>query len=96
MRTDGSDMGTLIERLVARGMPMKPSDDVLFDTAVDAALWCAVSRSLDEMMAGARVEVEPTRTSDRFRAVEAVDRASRGWESPWGRGVRAGTSSARR
>ena len=67
-------MRTLIERLVKSGNAYVAEDHVLFSRAVDARLRPAVERPLDEMIAGARVEVAPYKKRPAgFRAVEAVE-----------------------
>ena len=55
-----AEMRTLIERLVASGNAYVAEDNVLFQRAVDAGLRRSCRRRpLDEMIAGARVEVAP-------------------------------------
>ena len=59
-RTDGrEDMVSLIEALVARGHAYVAADHVLFDVASMPDYGKLSNRSLDEMEAGARVEVAP-------------------------------------
>jgi len=53
------EMKTLIERLVAAGNAYVADDHVLFDVASMPDYGKLARRSLDEMLAGARVEVAP-------------------------------------
>ncbi len=52
-------MAVMIERLIARGHAYVAEDHVLFDVASDPEYGHLSRRSLDEMRAGARVEVAP-------------------------------------
>jgi cysteinyl-tRNA synthetase len=58
-REDGRDMISLIETLVTRGNAYVAEDHVLFDVASMPDYGKLSNRSLDEMEAGARVEVAP-------------------------------------
>jgi cysteinyl-tRNA synthetase len=53
------EMKTLIERMIAHGCAYVASDHVLFDVKKMADYGALSKRSLDEMIAGARVEVAP-------------------------------------
>ena len=73
-------MRLMIERLIARGVAYVAEDHVLFSPAAMDALPGAprygalARRSLDEMLAGARVDVAPLQARpDGFRAVEALE-----------------------
>ena len=96
-----AEMKTLIERLVAAGHAYVAEEHVLFSVPSMPDYGRLSKRSLDEMIAGARVEVAPyKRDADGLRAVEAVEAgraglavAVRASRRPAGR---AGTSSARR
>ena len=82
-----AQMIAMIERLIAGGHAYAAEGHVLFDVSSKADYGKLSRRSLDEMIAGARVEVAPyKKNAGRFRAVEAVDAAQPGWDSPWGRG----------
>ena len=60
---------------------------VLFDVPSMPAYGKLSKRPLDEMIAGARVEVAPyKRGADGFCFVEAFGAGEPGWDSPWGRG----------
>src|SRR3569833_4481882 len=87
------EMRALIERLVARGVAYVAQDHVLFSPVAMDALPGAprygalARRSLDEMLAGARVEVAPYKRDPMdFVLWKPSDIALPGWESPWGRG----------
>jgi cysteinyl-tRNA synthetase len=53
------EMKVLIERMIAHGCAYVAADHVLFDVKKMAAYGALSKRSLDEMVAGARVEVAP-------------------------------------
>ena len=90
-------MVTLIRQLIARGHAYEAGGEVLFDTQSMPDYGALSGRKLDEQQAGARVAVDAhKKTSDRFRAVEAIV----GRTNPAGKvrgagAVRAGTSNAR-
>ncbi len=58
-----AEMKALIERLIERGHAYVAADHVLFDVSSDPAYGSLSRRSLDEMEAGARVEVAPYKKS---------------------------------
>ena len=79
------EMKTLIERLVASGNAYVAEDHVLFSVPSMPDYGKLSKRSLDEMIAGARVDVAPyKRDDDGFRAVEALEGRRAGWPSPSG------------
>ena len=68
------EMKTLIERLVKSGHAYVAEDHVLFHVPSMKDYGRLSNRSLDEMIAGARVEVAPYQEgSDGFRVVEAIE-----------------------
>jgi cysteinyl-tRNA synthetase len=70
---------------------------VLFDTQAFPDYGKLSGRSLDEMIAGARVEVAPyKRHAADFVLWKPSKPGEPVWESPWGPAGPAGTSSARR
>ena len=96
-----AEMKTLIERLVASGHAYVAEEHVLFSVPSMQDYGKLSNRPLDEMIAGARVDVAPyKRDADGFRAVEAVEagRAGLAVALPASRrpAARAGTSNARR
>lgn len=54
-----AEMRTIIERLIANGNAYVEQDHVLFSVASDKKYGILARRSLDEMLAGARVDVAP-------------------------------------
>ena len=93
-----AEMIAMIEQLIAAGHAYAAEGHVLFDVSSKADYGKLARRSLDEMIAGARVEVAPyKKNADGFRAVEAVGRRDcRAGIRPGAAAVRAGTSNARR
>ena len=69
-----AEMNTLIEKLIASGNAYVAEDNVLFSVPSMKDYGQLSKRPLDEMIAGARVEVAPYKTRRAgFRAVEAVE-----------------------
>lgn len=84
---DDLDMVKVIERLIARGHAYAAEGHVLFDVASMPAYGRLARRSLDEMQAGARVEVAPYKKGAMdFVLWKPSKDAEPGWDSPWGRG----------
>jgi cysteinyl-tRNA synthetase len=80
-------MIAMIETLVANGHAYEAEGHVLFDVSSKSDYGKLSRRSLDEMMAGARVEVAPyKRNAVDFVLWKPSDAETPGWESPWGRG----------
>ena len=84
-------MRTMIERLIARGVAYAAEDHVLFSpSAMDALAWAPrygtlAHRSLDEMVAGARVDVAPYKRDPMDFVLWKPSNASEpGWPSPAG------------
>ena len=81
------EMIALIEKLVADGHAYAADGHVLFDVQSDDDYGKLSRRSLDEMMAGARVEVAPYKKGAMdFVLWKPSDADTPGWDSPWGRG----------
>ena len=77
----------MIDELIAAGHAYAAEGHVLFDVSSKPDYGKLARRSLDEMIAGARVEVAPYKKErDGFRAVEAVRGDAAGLGPPWGRG----------
>ena len=75
------------ERLIANGHAYAAEGHVLFDVSSKADYGKLARRSLDEMIAGARVEVAPyKRNAMDFVLWKPSTPEQPGWESPWGRG----------
>ena len=69
------------------GALAKAGGHVLFDVSSKADYGKLAKRSLDEMLAGARVEVAPYKKNPMdFVLWKPSDEATPGWPSPWGRG----------
>jgi cysteinyl-tRNA synthetase len=82
-----TDMVRLIERLVKNGCAYVAEGHVLFHVASMKDYGKLSNRSLDEMMAGARVEVAPYKKDPMdFVLWKPSPPELPGWDSPWGRG----------
>ncbi|MDX2264548.1 MAG: cysteine--tRNA ligase [Hyphomicrobiales bacterium] len=82
-----SDMIRLVERLIERGHAYAAEGHVLFAVATDPNYGKLARRSLDEMQAGARVEVAPYKRDPMdFVLWKPSEPHEPGWDSPWGRG----------
>ena len=81
------DMVKLVERLIAGGHAYAADGHVLFDVASMPAYGRLARRSLDEMEAGARVEVASYKKGPMDFVLWKPSKADEpGWNSPWGRG----------
>jgi cysteinyl-tRNA synthetase len=77
----------MIGRLVAAGHAYAAEGHVLFDVPSDPDYGQLSRRALDEMIAGARVEVAPYKKNAMdFVLWKPSDATQPGWDSPWGRG----------
>jgi cysteinyl-tRNA synthetase len=82
-----SPMVSMIEQLIAAGHAYAADGHVLFDVSSKVDYGKLSRRSLDEMIAGARVEVAPYKKNAMdFVLWKPSDAATPGWDSPWGRG----------
>jgi cysteinyl-tRNA synthetase len=82
-----AQMIQIIEQLVTAGHAYVADGHVLFDVSSKADYGKLSRRSLDEMIAGARVEVAPYKKSPMdFVLWKPSDAGLPGWDSPWGRG----------
>jgi cysteinyl-tRNA synthetase len=80
-------MVAMIEGLIARGHAYAAEGHVLFDVPSFAGYGALSRRPLDEMIAGARVEVAPYKKSPSdFVLWKPSTDDQPGWASPWGRG----------
>ncbi|MGH6876281.1 MAG: cysteine--tRNA ligase [Rhizomicrobium sp.] len=80
-------MIALIEKLVQRGHAYVAEGHVLFDVSSQREYGKLAHRSLDEMVAGARVDVAPYKRGPMdFVLWKPSDDTLPGWPSPWGRG----------
>jgi cysteinyl-tRNA synthetase len=81
------DMIRLIERLIANGNAYVAEGHVLFAVSTMLDYGKLSKRSLDEMVAGARVEVAPYKRDPMdFVLWKPSPPELPGWDSPWGRG----------
>jgi cysteinyl-tRNA synthetase len=81
------EMIVMIERLVTSGHAYPADGHVLFDVSSKPDYGKLSRRLLDEMIAGARVDVAPyKRGAMDFVLWKPSDDETPGWESPWGRG----------
>jgi cysteinyl-tRNA synthetase len=82
-----AQMIALIEKLVASGHAYVADGHVLFDVASKSDYGKLAKRALDEMLAGARVDVAPYKKGPMdFVLWKPSDGETPGWNSPWGFG----------
>ncbi|MFS4439219.1 cysteine--tRNA ligase [Paracoccaceae bacterium GXU_MW_L88] len=80
------EMIAMIEVLIARGHAYVADGHVLFDVKSYPAYGALSRRSLDDMVAGARVEVAPYKRDPMDFVLWKPAGQGPGWESPWGQG----------
>jgi cysteinyl-tRNA synthetase len=81
------EMLALVERLVAKGVAYVVDGDVYFEVGRFPAYGRLSGKNLDELQAGARVEVDARKRDPRdFALWKAAKPGEPWWESPWGRG----------
>ncbi|PZO64245.1 MAG: cysteine--tRNA ligase [Paracoccus denitrificans] len=77
----------MIDRLIVSGNAYAAEGHVLFDVRSYPAYGALSGRSVDDMLAGARVEVAPFKRDPMdFVLWKPSDDGTPGWDSPWGRG----------
>ena len=77
----------IMERLIARGHAYAADGHVLFDVPSMPDYGKLANKSMDEQIAGARVEVAPyKRGATDFVLWKPSAPSEPGWDSPWGRG----------
>jgi len=80
-------MIAIIHRLIANGHAYADDGHVLFDVTSMQSYGRLARRSLDEMLAGARVDVAPYKHGDMdFVLWKPSSSTEPGWDSPWGFG----------
>jgi cysteinyl-tRNA synthetase len=80
-------MIAMTERLIAEGYAYPAEGHVLFRVKKKADYGKLARRSVDDMLAGARVDVAPYKEDPMdFVLWKPSDAATPGWDSPWGRG----------
>jgi cysteinyl-tRNA synthetase len=81
------EMVAMIATLIDESFAYAADGHVLFEVAKKADYGKLARRSLDEMLAGARVDVAPYKKNAMdFVLWKPSDEGTPGWESPWGRG----------
>ncbi len=81
------EMIAMIEKLIAAGHAYAAQGHILYDVSSKPDYGKLAKRSLDEMIAGARVEVAPYKKNPMdFVLWKPSDPSQPGWDSPWGRG----------
>src|SRR5687767_10008262 len=81
------EMIALIERLIARGVAYEVDGDVYFEIRRFPPYGRLSGKNLEELLAGARVEVDERKRDPRdFALWKAAKPGEPSWESPWGRG----------
>jgi len=82
-----AEMIAIIEKLIAGGHAYEAEGHVLFDVPTWKPYGELSNRSVDEMIAGARVEVAPYKKNPvDFVLWKPSTDEQPGWDSPWGRG----------
>ncbi len=82
-----AEMIAIIEKLIAAGHAYAAEGHVLFDVPSMADYGALSRRPLDDMIAGARVDVAPYKRGDMdFVLWKPSADNEPGWDSPWGRG----------
>jgi cysteinyl-tRNA synthetase len=81
------EMVALIERLIARGVAYEVDGDVYFEIRRFPPYGKLSGKNLDDLLAGARVEVDERKRDPRdFALWKAAKPGEPSWESPWGAG----------
>ncbi len=81
------EMIALITTLIEKGHAYAKENHVLFDTVSDPTYGCLSNHPLEDMIAGARVEVAPYKKNPQdFVLWKPSSDQEPGWKSPWGRG----------
>ena len=82
-----SEMIEMIKELIKKGHAYSSKEHVLFDVNSYEAYGMLSGRSVDDMIAGARVEVAPYKRNPMdFVLWKPSNNEQPGWESPWGFG----------
>ena len=80
-------MVAMISDLIAKGAAYAAEGHVLFDVTASSDYGALSRRPLDEMIAGARVEIAPYKKNAADFVLWKPSAAGQpGWDSPWGRG----------
>ncbi|MDI9846950.1 cysteine--tRNA ligase [Rhodoblastus sp. 17X3] len=82
-----AEMIAIIEKLIANGHAYAADGHVLFDVPSMPDYGALSRRPLDDMIAGARVDVAPYKKGEMdFVLWKPSKESEPGWDSPWGRG----------
>jgi cysteinyl-tRNA synthetase len=82
-----AEMIAIIEKLIANGHAYAADGHVLFDVPSMPEYGALSRRPLDDMIAGARVDVAPYKKGEMdFVLWKPSKESEPGWDSPWGRG----------
>ena len=82
-----AEMIALIERLIARGVAYQVDGDVYFEIRRFPPYGRLSGKNLDELLAGARVDVDERKRDPRdFALWKAAKPGEPSWDSPWGPG----------
>ncbi len=82
-----AEMVTMISTLMEKGHAYEAEGHVLFDVSSDSSYGALSNRPMDDMMAGARVEVADYKKNPMdFVLWKPSTQDEPGWDSPWGRG----------
>jgi len=81
------EMITMVEQLITKGLAYEAEGHVLFDVAAKDDYGSLSNRSVEDMEAGARVEVAPYKKNPMdFVLWKPSPGDMVGWDSPWGKG----------
>jgi cysteinyl-tRNA synthetase len=81
------DIIEFVKRLIEKGYAYQVGGDVYFEVAKFSEYGKLSKRSTDEMLAGARVEVDPRKRSPLdFALWKSSKEGEPSWDSPWGKG----------
>ena len=76
-----------IEKLIERGHAYEADGDVYFSVRSDKSYGVLSGRSIDEMMSGSRIDIDPRKHDPLdFALWKAAKPGEPSWESPWGPG----------
>ena len=90
------EMQKMITTLIDKGHAYEADGHVIFQVSSMNTYGALSQRSMDDMIAGARVEIAPyKRDAADFILWKPSEDDQPGWNSPWGRGRPVGTSNAR-
>ena len=77
----------LVQKLIDKGLAYEVNGDVYFDTAAFPAYGCLSGQNLEDLEAGARVDVDSAKKNPADFAVwKAQKPGEPAWSSPWGMG----------